>query len=74
MWGQLKQVRQEQGYVGTAARLRIRKNNIVDIEEDRVSFMTELEEELMELREEHEEKLSSERIRFSAVYLYLLIA
>ena len=49
--------------MSTAARLRIKKTNVSDIEEDRVNFLTELEEELMELKEEHEEKVSSERIR-----------
>ncbi|KAI6651744.1 Coiled-coil and C2 domain-containing protein 2A isoform X2 [Oopsacas minuta] len=68
VWSQLKQLRIEQGYVSTAARLRIKKTNVVDVEEDRVNFLTELEEELMELKEEHDEKLSGERINYEVAY------
>ena len=63
MWSQLKQQRIDQRYVSTAARLRIKRINIPDVEEDRVNFFTELEEELMELREEQEERVSDERIK-----------
>lgn len=63
MWSQLKQQRIDQGYVSTAARLRIKRMNVTDVEEDRVNFFTELEEELRELREEQEEKISDERIK-----------
>ena len=63
MWSQLKQQRINQGYVSTAARLRIKRINIADVEEDRVNFFTELEEELMELRDEQEEKISDARIK-----------
>ena len=54
--------------MSTAARLRIKRENVANVEEDRLNFMTEIEQELIELKEEFEEKLSAERINYEVEY------